>query len=44
MPNRSISDRTPFYAVVILTVGFGIVVSALALLARIFFFDERCTK
>jgi hypothetical protein len=38
MANRSISDRTPLYAVVILTVGLGIVVSALALLALIFFF------
>ena len=38
MPNRSISDRPPLYAVVILTVGLGIVVSALALLVLIFFF------
>ncbi|SHN78684.1 hypothetical protein SAMN05444170_3748 [Bradyrhizobium erythrophlei] len=38
MPNRSISDRTPLYAAVILAVGLGIVVSALALLALIFFF------
>ena len=38
MANRSISDRTPLYAVVILTVGLGIAVSALALLALIFFF------
>jgi hypothetical protein len=38
MPNRSISDRTPLYAVVILAVGLGIVVSAIALLALIFFF------
>jgi hypothetical protein len=38
MANRSISDRTPLYAVVILTVGLGIVVSSLALLVLIFFF------
>jgi hypothetical protein len=38
MPDRSISDRPPLYAVVILTVGVGIVVSALALLVLIFFF------
>ena len=38
MPNRSISDRAPLYAVVILTVGLGMVFSALALLALIFFF------
>jgi hypothetical protein len=38
MPDRSISDRPPLYAVVILTVGLGIVVSALALLVLIFFF------
>jgi len=38
MANRSISDRTPLYAVVILTVGLGIVASALALLTLIFFF------
>ena len=38
MPHRSISDRAPLYAVVILTVGLGIVISALALLALIFFF------
>ena len=37
MPNRSISDRPPLYAVVMLTVGLGIVVSALALLVLIFF-------
>ena len=37
MANRSISDRTPLYAVVMLTVGLGIVVSALALLVLIFF-------
>ena len=36
MPNRSISDRTPLYAVVILAVT--IVVSALALLALVIFF------
>jgi hypothetical protein len=38
MPDRSISDRTPLYGVVILAVGLGIVVSAMALLALIFFF------
>ena len=38
MPNRSISDRTPLYGVVILAVGLGIVISAMALLALIFFF------
>jgi hypothetical protein len=38
MPHRSISDRAPLYAVVILTVGLGMVFSALALLALIFFF------
>jgi hypothetical protein len=38
MPNRSISDRPPLHAVVILTVGLGIVVSALALLALVIFF------
>ena len=36
MPNRSISDRPPLYAVVILAVT--IVVSALALLALVIFF------
>ena len=37
MPNRSISDRTPLYAVVILAaVSLGIVVSALALLVLLF--------
>ena len=38
MPNRSISDRTPLYAVVILAVSLGIVVSALALLVLVIFF------
>jgi len=38
MPHRSISEQTPLYAVVIFAVSFGIVVSALALLALIFFF------
>ena len=38
MPNRSISDRTPLYAVAILTVGLGIVVSALVLLILVIFF------
>jgi hypothetical protein len=38
MPNRSISDRPPLHAVAILTVGLGIVVSALALLALVIFF------
>jgi hypothetical protein len=38
MPNRLISDRPPLHAVVILTVGLGIVVSALALLALVIFF------
>jgi hypothetical protein len=38
MPNRSISDRTPLYAVVILAVSLGIVVSALAFLAVLFLF------
>jgi hypothetical protein len=38
MHNRSISDQTPLYAVVILAVSLGIVISALALLALIFFF------
>lgn len=36
MSNRSISDRTPLYAVVILAVS--IVVSALALLVLVIFF------
>jgi len=38
MPNRSTSDRTPLYGVVILAVGLGIVVSALALLVLVIFF------
>jgi hypothetical protein len=38
MHNRSISDRTPLYGVVILAVGLGTLVSAMALLALIFFF------
>jgi hypothetical protein len=38
MPNRSISDRTPLYAMVILAVSLGIAISAMALLALIFFF------
>ena len=38
MPNRSMSDRAPLYAVVMLAVSLGIVVAALALLALIFFF------
>jgi hypothetical protein len=38
MHNRSISDRTPLYGAVILAVGLGTVVSAMALLALIFFF------
>jgi hypothetical protein len=36
MPNRSISDRTPLYALAVLAVTF--VVLALALLALLFFF------
>jgi hypothetical protein len=36
MPNRSMSDRTPLYAVVIL--ALTIVVSVLALLALVIFF------
>ena len=38
MPNRSISDRTPLHAVVILAVSIGIVFSALALLVLVIFF------
>ena len=38
MPNRSMSDRGPLYAVVVLAVSLGIVVSALALLALLFLF------
>jgi len=38
MPHPSISDRTPLYAVVVLAVSLGIVVSALALLALLFLF------
>jgi hypothetical protein len=38
MPNRSISDRAPLYAVVILAVSLGILVAALALLALLFLF------
>ena len=38
MPNRSMSDRTPLYAVVILAMSLGIVVAALALLALLFLF------
>jgi hypothetical protein len=38
MPNRSMSDRGQLYAVVILAVSLGIVVSALALLALLFLF------
>jgi hypothetical protein len=38
MPNRSISDRNPLYAVVILGVSLGIVVSALGLLVLLFLF------
>jgi hypothetical protein len=38
MPNRSMFDRTPLYAVVILAVSLGIVVAALALLALLFLF------
>jgi hypothetical protein len=38
MANRSISDRTPLYAMVVLAVGLGIVATAMALLALIFFF------
>ncbi len=38
MSNRSISDRTPLYAVVILAASLGIVVSALALLVLVVFF------
>ena len=38
MPNRSMSDRAPLYAVVILAVSLGIVVAALALLALLFLF------
>jgi hypothetical protein len=37
MPHRSISDRTPVYAVAVLAaVSLGIVVSALALLVILF--------
>jgi hypothetical protein len=38
MPDRSMSDRAPLYAVVILAVSLGIVVAALALLALLFLF------
>ena len=38
MSNRSMSDRAPLYAVVILAVSLGIVVAALALLALLFLF------
>jgi hypothetical protein len=38
MPNRSMSDRAPLYAVVMLAVSLGIVVAALALLALLFLF------
>jgi hypothetical protein len=38
MPNRSISDQAPLYALLILVVGLGIVGSVVALLALIFFF------
>jgi hypothetical protein len=38
MPNRSMSDRTPPYAVVILAMSLGIVVAVLALLALLFLF------
>jgi hypothetical protein len=38
MSNRSIPDRTPLYAVVILAASLGIVVSALALLVLVIFF------
>lgn len=38
MPNQSISDRTPFHAMVILSVSIGVVVSALALLFLVIFF------
>ena len=38
MPNRSMADRAPLYAVVVLAVSLGIVVSALALLALLFLF------
>ena len=38
MPNRSISDRTPLFAVIILAMSLGIVVAALGLLALLFLF------
>jgi hypothetical protein len=38
MSNRSISDRTPLHAVVIIAVSLGIVASALALLVLVIFF------
>ena len=38
MPHRSMSDRAPLYAAVILGVSLGIVVAALALLALLFLF------
>ena len=38
MPNRSMSDRTPLFAAVILAMSLGIVVAALALLALLFLF------
>jgi hypothetical protein len=38
MSNRSMSDRAPLYAVVVLAVSLGIVVAALALLALLFLF------
>jgi hypothetical protein len=38
MPDRSMSDRTPLYAVVILAVSLGIVGATLALLALLFLF------
>jgi hypothetical protein len=38
MPDRSMSDRGPLYAVVILAVSLGIVGATLALLALLFLF------
>jgi hypothetical protein len=38
MSNRSISDRTPLHAVVILAVSIGILFSALTLLVLVIFF------
>jgi hypothetical protein len=38
MPNRSMSDRGPLYAVVIAAVSLGIMASALALLTLLLLF------